>query len=341
MMSIKPPIKLIIQIPCLNERETLPITLSDLPTQIDGIDVIEVLVIDDGSTDGTSQLAKELGVHHVLRFRNNRGLARAFTAGIERAVALGADIIVNTDADNQYQGEDIALLVKPILEGHADMVIGDRNTAEIAHFSPLKRRLQAWGSWVVRQLSGTEIPDTTSGFRAYSREAALRMNVVSEFSYTLETIIQAGKQSMAITHVPIRTNDELRKSRLFRSTSSYIKNSAATMLRVYTMYEPLKMFSYLGGLLLLAGMIPGIRFVFLYVTEGANGHMQSLILAAILIILGFQVFVLGVIADLIGANRKLVENVLYLTRKMDEAQHQHTDVEPSSETVTASTTKTP
>ncbi|MDH5527452.1 MAG: glycosyltransferase family 2 protein [Nitrospirota bacterium] len=308
--------KLIIQIPCLNEEETLPVTIGDLPRKLDGVDCIEYLVIDDGSTDRTSQVARELGVHHVVRFTSNKGLARAFCAGMEYALTHGADIIVNTDADNQYYGPDIEKLVRPIVDGRADVVIGDREPQTIAHFSFAKKQLQFWGSWVVRQLSGTEVPDTTSGFRAYSREAALRINVVSEFTYTLETIIQAGRQSMALTHVPVRTNPMLRKSRLFRSIPSYLKRSASTMLRVFTMYKPLRMFTFIGGLLLLLGMIPGVRFIYLYAIGEGEGHIQSLILAAILIIMGFQVCVLGVVADLIANNRKLVENVLYLTRRM-------------------------
>jgi glycosyltransferase involved in cell wall biosynthesis len=314
------PRKLIIQIPCFNEEETLPATVRDLPRAIDGIDTIEYLVIDDGSRDRTSDVARELGVHHVIRFTNNKGLARAFSAGIDRALALGADIIVNTDADNQYVGADIERLVGPILEGRADMVIGDRQPETIAHFSPIKKRLQRWGSWVVRQLSGTEVPDTTSGFRAYSREAALRMNVVSEFTYTLETIIQAGKQSVAIDHVPVRTNPMLRRSRLYGTMGGYVKRSAATILRVYTMYEPLKMFSYAGAVIFALGLVPGVRFLFLFLAGESQGHVQSLILSAVLIILGFQIFVLGVIADLIGANRKLIEGVLYRVRKVEEGK---------------------
>jgi len=314
------PRKLIIQIPCFNEEETLPATVRDLPRAIDGIDTIEYLVIDDGSRDRTSDVARELGVHHVIRFTNNKGLARAFSAGIDHALALGADIIVNTDADNQYVGADIERLVGPILEGRADMVIGDRQPETIAHFSPIKKRLQHWGSWVVRQLSGTEVPDTTSGFRAYSREAALRMNVVSEFTYTLETIIQAGKQSVAIDHVPVRTNPMLRRSRLYGTMGGYVKRSAATILRVYTMYEPLKMFSYAGAVIFALGLVPGVRFLFLFLAGESQGHVQSLILSAVLIILGFQIFVLGVIADLIGANRKLIEGVLYRVRKVEEGK---------------------
>jgi len=311
----KKPIKVVIQIPCFNEEETLPATVADLPRHLDGVETVEYLVVDDGSRDRTAEVAREAGVQHVIRFTNNKGLARAFMAGIDYALSVGADVIVNTDADNQYMGKDIELLVRPILEGKADMVIGDRKPDTIAHFSPVKRRLQRWGSWVVRQLSGTEVPDTTSGFRAYSREAALRMNVVSDFTYTLETIIQAGKQSVAIDHVAIRTNPMLRKSRLYRSMAGYVKRSAATILRVYTMYEPLKMFSYAGAVVFLVGLIPGVRFVYLYFTEGAAGHIQSLILSAVLVILGFQIFVLGVVADLIAANRKLIENVLYRVRK--------------------------
>jgi glycosyltransferase involved in cell wall biosynthesis len=314
-VRIKRPVKVVIQIPCFNEERTLPSPVGDLPRHLDGVDTVEYLVVDDGSVDRTAEVARELGVHHIVRFTNNKGLARAFMAGIDYALSVGADVIVNTDADNQYVGKDIELLVRPILEGRADMVIGDRQPDTIAHFSPLKRRLQAWGSWVVRQLSGTEVPDTTSGFRAYSREAALRMNVVSDFTYTLETIIQAGKQSVAIDHVPVRTNPMLRKSRLYRSVAGYVKRSAATILRVYTMYEPLKMFSYMGAIVFAAGLIPGLRFVYLYLAGDADGHIQSLILSAVLLIMGFQVFVLGVVADLIAANRKLIENVLYRVRK--------------------------
>lgn len=316
VVRISSPVKLIIQIPCLNEEQTLPQTVADLPRSIPGVDRIELLVIDDGSTDRTPEVARELGVHHLIRFTANKGLARAFSAGIEFSLANGADIIVNTDADNQYCGADVEKLIRPVLEGKADIVIGDREPQTIAHFSFVKKRLQYWGSWVVRQLSGTDIPDTTSGFRAYSREAALHLNVVSEFTYTLETIIQAGKLSMTITHVPVRTNPELRKSRLFRSIPGYLKRSAATILRVYTMYEPLKMFSYLGGGLIAAGLVPGLRYLYLYAIGEGVGHVQSVVAAAVLIILGFQVLVLGVLADLIGSNRKLTEKLLYLSRKV-------------------------
>jgi glycosyltransferase involved in cell wall biosynthesis len=245
--------KLIIQIPCLNEAATLPATLADLPRSVPGIDVIETLVIDDGSRDGTAEVAQSCGVDHIVRFRRNKGLAAAFMAGIDAALKAGADFIINTDADNQYAGRDIPKLLVPLLEGRADICIGDRNMAELQHMSWRKRQLQRLGSWVVRQVSGTSVPDTTSGFRAYTREAALRMMVVSEFSYTLESIIQAGKKRMAIAHVEVTTNPRTRESRLFDSIFSYVKRSAATIVRIYTMYEPLKVFTYLGLLTFGAG----------------------------------------------------------------------------------------
>lgn len=309
--------KLIIQIPCYNEAQTLPVTLADLPKKIEGIDNIEVLIIDDGSTDDTIKVAREHGVNHIVRFTKNKGLARGFTAGLDACLRLGADIIVNTDADNQYKGEYIAHLVAPILRGEAEVVIGDRNTNGIEHFSWSKKRLQSLGSWVVRQVSDTNVPDSTSGFRALSREAALQMNVVSKFTYTLETIIQAGKKNLAVTHVPIKTNEKLRDSRLFSSTWAYIKRSVATIARIYTMYEPMKMFSYIGGGFFIGGILIGLRFVYFYFTSGGAGHIQSLILAAILLIVGFQVFVMGLLADLIGSNRQLIENVLYRVRKIE------------------------
>ncbi len=309
--------KLIIQIPCFNEAQTLPVTLADLPKNIEGIDDIEVLIIDDGSTDETIKVARENGVNHVVRFTKNKGLAKGFMAGLDACLRLGADIIVNTDADNQYKGEYVAQLVAPILRGEAEVVVGDRNTNGIGHFSWSKKRLQSLGSWVVRQVSDTNVPDSTSGFRALSREAALQMNVVSKFTYTLETIIQAGKKNLAVTHVPIKTNEKLRDSRLFSSTWGYIKRSVATIARIYTMYEPMKMFSYIGGGFFIGGILIGLRFVFFYLTSGGAGHIQSLILAAILLIVGFQVFVMGLLADLIGSNRQLIENVLYRVRKIE------------------------
>ncbi len=309
--------KLIIQIPCLNEAATLPAAVQDLPTSIPGIDVIETLVIDDGSRDGTSEVARRCGVHHIVRFRRNKGLAAAFTAGIDAALKLGADYIVNTDADNQYEGGDIAKLLAPLQRGEADICIGDRNIQAIAHMTPSKKLLQRLGSWVVRQVSGTQVPDTTSGFRAYTREAALRMTIVSEFSYTLESIIQAGKRRMAIAHVEVRTNPRTRESRLFDSVFSYIKQSSATIVRIYALYEPLKVFSYIGGALLAAGLLISLRFLYYYVTGSGMGKLQSLILAAVLLIVGFQVLLIGLVADLISGSRKILEDVQYRVRRLE------------------------
>lgn len=309
--------KLVIQIPCLNEENTLPMTISSIPRKIQGVDEIEILVIDDGSTDRTFEVAKQLGVDHIRRFTSTKGLAVAFMTGLDTCLKLGADIIVNTDGDNQYQGQEIHRLIRPILEGKADIVVGDRNIEKIPHFSFVKKKLQRIGSWVVRQLSNTTVPDTTSGFRAYNREAAMQINVVSQFTYTLETIIQAGKKNISITHIPVKTNEKMRESRLYRSTWSYIKKSAATILRVYAMYEPLKIFFYTGGLIFLAGFALGLRFVYFYFTDKGAGHIQSLILAAVLLILGFQIGVIGLISDLIFANRKLIEDLLYRVRRME------------------------
>lgn len=309
--------KLIIQIPCLNEADTLPGTLSDLPTSIPGIDVIEVLVIDDGSRDGTAEVARAHGVAHVVRFSRNKGLAAAFSAGIDACLRHGADIIVNTDADNQYAGADIQKLIGPLLRGEADIVIGDRNIRDLAEMSPTKKLLQRLGSWVVRQVSSTNVPDTTSGFRAYTREAALRMNIVSEFSYTLESIIHAGKRRMAIAHVETATNPRTRPSRLFSSVWVYLKHSGATIVRIYASYEPLKVFSYIGSLLFGVGFIISLRFLYYYLTGTGFGHLQSLILSAVLMIVGFQVLLIGLVADLIGGSRKLIEDLLYRIRRLE------------------------
>jgi glycosyltransferase involved in cell wall biosynthesis len=309
--------KLIIQIPCLNEAETLPITLRDLPRSLPGIDRIEVLIVDDGSRDGTAEVARANGVEHIVRFRRRKGLAAAFVAGIDASLKLGADFIVNTDADNQYYGEDIAKLIEPLVLGDADIVIGDRNIQALAEMSSQKKRLQRLGSWVVRQVSGTQVPDTTSGFRAYTREAALRMTIVSEFSYTLESIIQAGKRRMAIAHVPIRTNPRARPSRLFDSVWSYIKASSATIVRIYAMYEPLKVFSYIGAVIFLAGAALVVRFLFYYFTGAGLGHVQSLILSAVLMIVGFQVLLIGLVSDVISGNRKLLEDLVYRVRSIE------------------------
>jgi glycosyltransferase involved in cell wall biosynthesis len=312
--------KLIIQIPCLNEADTLPATLADLPRAISGIDLIEVLVIDDGSRDGTSEVARNAGVDHIVRLRRNKGLAAAFAAGIDASLKRGADFIVNTDADNQYSGQEIPRLLQPLLNGEADIVIGDRNIAELEHMSWRKRQLQRLGSWVVRQVSNTSVPDTTSGFRAYTRDAALRMTIVSEFSYTLETIIQAGKKRMAIAHVPIATNPRTRKSRLFDSVFSYIKQSAATIVRIYAMYEPLKVFSYIGILVVLGGIGLSLRFVYTWWTEPGNmgpRNLQSLFLGGVLMVVGFQIMLNGLLADVISANRKLLEDLVYRVRSLE------------------------
>lgn len=309
--------KLIIQIPCLNEEETLPVTIADLPKQIDGIDEIETLIIDDGSTDRTIEVARELGVDHIVRHTNNKGLAEAFMSGLDACVKVGADIIVNTDGDNQYRGESIADLVKPILDGKADMVVGDRQINGIPHFSFVKKRLQNLGSWVVQHVSDTKVPDTTSGFRAFSKDAALRLNVVSGFTYTLETIIQAGKSNIAITHVPVLTNEKLRESRLFSSIPKYVKRSVVTIFRIYTMYEPLKTFSLIGGFIFGAGFLIAARFVYYYVTGDGGGHIQSLILSAVLMLIGFQVGMIGLVADLIRSNRYLIEDTQYRVKKLE------------------------
>jgi glycosyltransferase involved in cell wall biosynthesis len=312
--------KLIIQIPCLNESETLPATLADLPTHVPGIDVIETLVIDDGSRDGTSAVAKAHGVTHIVRFRRQKGLAAAFTAGIDGCLKHGADFIVNTDADNQYSGSDIARLLEPLLDGRADIVIGDRNIRDLAHMSWHKKLLQRLGSWTVRRVSNTSVPDTTSGFRAYTRDAALRMTIVSDFSYTLESIIQAGKKRMAIAHVAVGSNPRTRKSRLFDSIFSYIKQSTATIVRIYAMYEPLKIFTYIGSVAFLAGLLISVRFLYFYFFGAPNEgtrHQQSLILSAVLMLIGFQVVLVGLVADVISGTRKLLEDLLYRVRVME------------------------
>ena len=309
--------KLIIQIPCYNEAETLEVALNDLPKQIDGIDEIEYLIINDGSKDNTVEVAKNWGVHYVVNFKCNKGLAKGFMAGLDACLRQGADIIVNTDADNQYCGADIEKLVRPILDGKADIVIGERPIDDTEHFSPLKKKLQHIGSWTVRVASKTDVPDAPSGFRAYSRQAALKMNVVNEYTYTLETIVQAGRNKMAITSVPIRTNPELRKSRLFNSMFGYIKKSMLTIIRAFMMYKPLRFFTIIGSTIFLIGLILGIRFlVFVFMGE-SGGHIQSLILASTLLLLGFQTFISGLQADLIASNRKLLEDIQERVRILD------------------------
>jgi len=309
--------KLIIQIPCLNEAQTLPATLADLPRSIPGVDEIEWLVVDDGSKDDTQGVARAHGVRHIVRFRRRKGLAAAFMAGIDASLKAGADLIVNTDADNQYSGSDIPRLVAPLLSGDADIVIGDRNIREIRHMSWQKKLLQRLGSWAVRQVSNTQVPDTTSGFRAYTREAALRMTIVSDFSYTLESIIQAGKKRMAIAHVEVSTNAHTRPSRLFDSIWSYLKNSGATIVRIYAMYEPLKIFTYIGGTIFLVGFAVSLRFLYFYLFTLEQGKIQSLILSAVLMIVGFQIVLIGLLADVISGTRKLLEDLLYRVRRME------------------------
>ncbi len=309
--------KLIIQIPCLNEEKTLSETIKDLPKTLKGVDEIQTLIIDDGSTDKTVELARALGVNHIVRHTNNKGLAEAFMTGMDACLKLGADVIVNTDGDNQYRAKYIADLIKPILRGEADMVVGDRQTNGVSHFSFIKKRLQRVGSWVVRHVSDTNVPDAPSGFRAFSREAALRMNVISKFSYTLETIIQAGKKNLAVTSVPVETNKKLRESRLFTGIPNYLSRSIATIFRIYTMYEPLKMFSFIGGIVFSIGFLVAIRFLYFYFAGHGSGHIQSLILSGVLMMIGFQVIMIGLVADLIGGLRRLTEDALYRIKKVE------------------------
>jgi glycosyltransferase involved in cell wall biosynthesis len=317
--------KLIIQIPCFNEEQTLPLTLADLPREIDGIDAVEWLVIDDGSTDRTIEVAREHGVDHIVKLTNNKGLAAGFQAGMDAALKLGADVIVNTDADNQYDGHDIPKLVAPILAGEADMVVGDRQTDTIAHFSPLKKALQKLGSWVVRQASSTTVPDTTSGFRAYNREAALQMQVVSKFTYTLETIIQAGKLLVAVDHVPIRTNEKTRESRLFPSMGAYVRRNAISIFRIYAQYEPLKVFWGAAAVMAVAATAVWTRFLISWFQGEGAGHVQSLILGAVLFIGAMLLFALGVIGDLLAAQRTLSQRTFERVRRIELAM----GVEPS------------
>jgi glycosyltransferase involved in cell wall biosynthesis len=314
------PLKLIIQIPCFNEEHTLPQTIRDLPNEIEGIDLIETLIIDDGSTDRTIEVAKELGVNHIIHNTNNLGLARSFRKGLDACLSFDADIIVNTDGDNQYAGWDIPKLVKPIIDGKAEIVIGDRQTHKLKNFSAFKKFLQKLGSMVVRQLSGTDIPDVVSGFRAISRDAALKLNIISSYSYTIEMVIQAGKKNMAIAHVPVSTNPKTRESRLFKSIPSFVGRQLSSMIRMYAMYEPLRVFFYIGLTLSIIGILPIVRFLFFYFTAGGAGHLQSLVLGGVLLIIGFVTFMIGLVADLISFNRQLTEIALEKIRRIELRQ---------------------
>lgn len=316
--------KLIVQIPCFNEEQTLRQTVADIPRNIDGIDEVRVLIVDDGSTDGTAEVAREAGVDYVIRHKTRRGLARAFRTGIDACLNLGADIIVNTDGDNQYAGKEIPALCRPILDGTADIVIGDRQTHAIQHFSLLKKNLQKIGSALVRKLSKTDVKDVVSGFRAMSREAALQINIVSSFSYTVEMIIQAGKKQIAITSVPVDTNAKTRESHLFRSIPQFIFDQVATIIRMYAMFQPLKVFFYLGLLLSVSGVIPIIRFLYFYLSGDGAGHLQSLVLGGVLLMMGFITFMIGLVADLISFNRQLLEMTLERVKILEFRQNEST-----------------
>lgn len=309
--------KLIIQIPCYNEAETLEVALNDLPKQIDGIDEIEYLIINDGSKDNTVDVARKWGVQNIVSFKQNQGLAKGFIAGLDGCLRSGADIIVNTDADDQYKGEDIEKIVRPILDGEADIVIGARPIDDTEHFSFVKKKLQHFGSWIVRKASSTTIPDAPSGFRAFSREAAMKLNVVNDYTYTLETIVQAGREKIPMTSVPIRTNAELRPSRLFKSIWGYVKKSMITILRAYVLYKPLKAFSLLCLPFLTVGMAIGVRFLWFMAHGTSGGHVQSLILGCTLIIIGFLIFVIGVMADTLAANRRILQDVQFHVKSME------------------------
>ena len=311
--------KLIVQIPCLNEEDTLPATLRDIPRQIVGIDSVEILVIDDGCTDRTVEIAREMGVEHVLSFSGNRGLGHAFAAGIDRCLALGADIIVNTDGDNQYCGADIPKLVEPILLRRAEIVIGDREPDKIAHFSLFKRKMQKLGSTVVSSLAGIDVPDVASGFRAYSREAAMQLICSTEFDHTVDHVIQAGRRRIVTKSVPIRTNDKLRESRLFSNIWVFITRSLGIMIRVYSSYRAMRIFSTVGVITATMGFLIGMRFLYIFFFDPTSSHLhiQSLILAAILIIAGFQAILTGIVADLINSNRWLLESISYRLRRLE------------------------
>ena len=311
--------KVIIQIPCYNEEADLPQTLAALPKDIDGVDSVEVMIIDDGSRDNTIQVARDHGVDYVVRHTGNQGLASAFRSGVDACLQLGADIIVNTDADNQYAGEDIVKLVRPLLDGEADVVIGDRQTDTVAHFSFVKKRLQKLGSWVVRTFSDVDVPDAVSGFRAMTRDAASKINILSSFSYTIEMLLQAGKKRMAVRSVPIRVNAKTRESRLYSTVTQFIQRSVATLLRIYAMYHPLKIFLLVSGALMLVGAWPILRFLYFFVIGDGDGHIQSLVLGGVLVTMGFMAFLVGLVADLIAFNRQLMEMTLEKVRHLEDA----------------------
>jgi glycosyltransferase involved in cell wall biosynthesis len=314
--------KLIVQIPAYNEEATIAQTLRDIPKKLDGINTVETLVIDDGSTDNTADVARKAGATHVVQLKTHRGLSSAFTAGIDAAIRLGADVIVNTDADNQYLGADVARLVAPIVKGTAEVVIGDREVAKSEHMSPLKRLLQRLGSWTVGKASGLTVGDVTSGFRAFSREAALQINVFNPFTYTLETIIQSGNRNLGVQTVTIRTNAPTRPSRLYRGIGTYMRKSVATIFRIYTLYKPLKTFFAIGAVLMLAGVAIGARFLWYFLQGDRGGHVQSLILAAVFLIVGFQTMLIGLMADLISVNRRLSEELLIRMKRLESPARQ-------------------
>lgn len=309
--------KLIVQIPCYNEAETLPATIAAIPRRIDGVDRVEILVIDDGSTDGTADIARDHGAHYIVRQKRNRGLANAFRCGLDAALRAGADIVVNTDGDNQYAGSDIPKLVQPILDGRADIVIGDRQTRSLRHFSWTKRLLQSLGSRTVRFLSGVDVPDAVSGFRAMSREAAMQLNIVSGFSYTIEMLIQAGRRRMAVMSVPISTNEVTRQSRLFKTIPGFVSRSLSTMMRIYAMYQPLKVFAIAALALAVIGLIPILRFLYFFAIGEGAGHVQSLVLGGVLVVIAALTFLFGLVADLIGFNRRLLEITLEKVRALE------------------------
>jgi glycosyltransferase involved in cell wall biosynthesis len=317
--------KLIIQIPCYNEADTLAITLKELPRTVEGFDKVEWLIVNDGSTDNTIEVAQANGVDHVISLARNQGLACVFMVGLDACLKLGADVIVNTDADNQYNAKDIPLLTKPILDKKADLVVGARPITEMKHFPLIKKQLQKIGSWVVRRASKTDVPDAPSGFRALSREAAMRLNVFNDYTYTLESIIQAGQKNMAVVSVPVRVNEEFRPSRLVKSIPNYLRKSIVTIVRIFVVYKPFRFFAAIGALLFSVGFVIGLRFLYHYLRDGGAGHVQSLILASILLGIGFQTMLVAFLADLLAVNRRLMEDVQYRLRKKENEKNIRAD----------------